>query len=183
LIQLTTAAILTGGVTSQAQYGPGNVCLFYISNYHVESSSYVFNARSSECTNLIVLGSFAIVLTVFMAIMYLYFTTNDKIRPGNLSLTVAILSSVFAVLCLIGAGTASAGIAQTCREFESLTGGDCAAVFSTGFLFDGDVSVTYYRNLATVVAAVNATWILFLSWVIFAGLEWYHWKKDNSKWW
>ena len=174
---------MLGGVVSNAQYGPSNVCLFYISNYHVESSSYVFSARSSECSNLIALASVALVFSVVMGGLFLYYGAKEIIRPAALTLTSAILSTLFTIVCLVGAATASAGLAQTCNQFENLTGGQCSSVFSTGFLYDGDVTVTYYRSLSVVFAAVNASWVLTIAWFLYAGLEWINWRTENSKWW
>ncbi len=155
----------------------------YISNYHIEASSYIFSARSSECANLIALGAFGIVFTLFMGGLFLYYSFKGLTRPPALTLVTAVLASIFTILCLVGAGTASAGLAQTCSQFEGLTGGNCASVFSTGFLFDGDASITYYKDLSVILAAVHATWILTVSWFMYAGLEWINWRLENSKWW
>jgi hypothetical protein len=174
---------LTGGVVNQAQYGPGNVCLFYINNYHVEESAYVFSARSSECQNLIALGSFGIVLSILVTSLFLFFTITEKQRPSAMILVLSILSTIYSVICLVGAGTATAGLNQTCNQFQGLTGGSCGSVFATGFMYDGDSSQVYSKNLDVVISAVNASWLMTIAWTAYSGLEWYNWKTENGKWW
>lgn len=132
---------------------------------------------------MIALGSFGLIMTLVLGAMFMLYSIKDQTRPGSLSLVTAVLATLFAIVALTGAATAAAGLAQTCREFEGLTGGDCKAVFDTGFLFDGDVSKTYYPDLGVLFSAVNAAWVMTIAWTAYAGLEWFNWHSENSKWW
>ena len=86
-------------------------------------------------------------------------------------------------MCLVAASTASVGIAQTCSQFESVSGESCASVFSTGFLYNGDPKKTYVMDLGVTLSAINSCWVLTIAYFVYSGLEWINYKNDSSKWW
>lgn len=100
-----------------------------------------------------------------------------------LTLVTAILSSIYTLLCLVGAITGSVGLSKTCSQFESVSGGSCGSVFSTGFLYNGDTRTTYVLSLGVTLAAINSCWILAVAFFVYSGLEWVNYKSESSKWW
>ncbi len=104
-------------------------------------------------------------------------------RPAPLKLVTAVLCSIYTIFCLVGAATASAGLAQTCKQFESVSGSSCGEIFSSGFLYNGDPSVEYLMDLGTTIAAINSCWILTVCYLLYSGLEWMNYRYDTAKWW
>jgi hypothetical protein len=129
------------------------------------------------------LGAFGIVFTLLLAFIFLGYTYRGVTRPNIITLVTAILSSVYTLISLVAAITASVGLGQTCSQFESVSGGSCSSVFSTGFLYNGDTTNTYVMDLGVTIAAINSCWILFVSFFVYSGLEWINYKSESSKWW
>jgi hypothetical protein len=135
------------------------------------------------CANLIALGAFGIVFTLVLGFIFLSYTYREVTRPNIVTLMTAILSSVYTFICVVAAITGSVGLAQTCSQFESVSGGSCASVFSTGFLYNGDTTTTYIMDLGVTIAAINACWVLTVAFFVYSGLEWINYKSESSKWW
>ncbi|KAL2915087.1 hypothetical protein HK105_205411 [Polyrhizophydium stewartii] len=208
LVQLIASAVLLGGIADQARYGPKDTCLLFISNYHQESTIYVFQARSSTCTNLIALGAGSLVLTIPVAIVSLFYASKAtpkmllpsgavsaaapaqlsawmlEGKPRAVAMCLAVLASISAFMCATGAIAGWVGLAQSCREFESVPGATCAETFEHGFFHDSDPSVTYVKNMHTVAAAVTAAWVMLGTWAVTVALEWRSWvASGKSQWW
>ncbi|KAJ3041177.1 hypothetical protein HK097_002372, partial [Rhizophlyctis rosea] len=134
-VQLAAALLFVVGLTSQGMYGPRNICLLYVRDYHTEPDSLVFSARSVACPNAIGIGTTGIVLSVTFLLLSLFsrhlIFPHPPTKPFLLTLT--IISLLFSIIALTMAAFATAGLKQTCREFESLNGVPCGEVFENGF--------------------------------------------------
>ncbi|KAJ3294641.1 hypothetical protein HK104_003383 [Borealophlyctis nickersoniae] len=183
IIQFVTACIVTFAIHEQAQYAPPKICILFITNYHLEDSQYIFEAKSGACGGIIGIGSLGMALAVILFGISMAYHTRQKLRAPRVILMLASIATMFAFVSLVGASLASAGLRQTCSQFESVSGYSCEDVFEAGFFYDGKVNHTFVQSLATIAAACGAAWVMFLSWVVYAGLEWYNHKHEAERWW
>lgn len=143
--------------------------------------------RRSDCVCDDALTKFSIgVISLFTGLALAALIAIHKWKRQVLSVTtklgVACVASFMSFLMLVIASVVSAGINQTCRQFTVATGSSCAAIFSDGF-FANDPNSRYVKNLSTVSAAAGAGWVAFLCWVVFAGFEWFSYRKEAQRWW
>ncbi|KAJ3048319.1 hypothetical protein HK097_010679, partial [Rhizophlyctis rosea] len=154
LYLLILASILTGGVADQARYGPSNVCLLYVKDYHVSSGdTFSFNATSPACSWVVGFGTITILLTLLLGLTSLFYLLTHQPRSRPVILAFASLATFTTFILFISAAVTSAGIKQTCSELEAPNHGlKCETLFANGFFVD-ETKKLYGKDLKTVGAA------------------------------
>ncbi|KAI9204391.1 uncharacterized protein BJ171DRAFT_581969 [Polychytrium aggregatum] len=177
-VQLICAAILTGGIAEQAQYGPSNTCLLFISNYQrVTNTHYLFTAISPSCSFVVAIGAIGIILSLVLGAGSLFFLFRNESRAGRVILVFFVISTIYSILLLVASSVASAGIRTTCGFLEQ-SGTSCDAIFAGGFFEDTDQ--TYIKNLTTVYAAIGAGWFGLIVWIAYTVIEFRNWKASRN---
>eukprot|EP00842_Homolaphlyctis_polyrhiza_P000957 jgi/Hompol1/1862/HPOL_003757-RA len=185
IINFISDAVFTGGISDQAQYGLGGICLLFLENYHYDDTlkANLFSAYSGVCSLSVSVGSFGFLALAIVALGRFYFIYKNELPAKRIIFVFAVISTVFAVIFFIMAAVVTAGINQTCSQFASVEKyRSCADVFSDGFFADNTANL-HSKNLNTVKAAVGAAWMTFLSWGALAGYEWFNYKNAAAKWW
>ncbi|KAI8907901.1 hypothetical protein EDD86DRAFT_247866 [Gorgonomyces haynaldii] len=174
LLQIVTAVMLMTCILLNAH-------LLFIRNYHFEPQGPVFNAGSSGCANMIALGAGGIVMGLLSIGQTVAF--HSKQRSDKTKLVSTILASMCTVISFVGAVCLSIGIHQTCSEFSKQQLFTCSESFSNGFFQGSDTSVLYKLSLDGIYTGVASAWALFLSWLIYTGMEFSSWRHHSDKWW
>ncbi|KAJ3044813.1 hypothetical protein HDV00_000690 [Rhizophlyctis rosea] len=195
LLQLAASILFVAGIVSQATYGTRNVCLLYVRNYHNGDDSLMFSARSVACPNAVGIGTAGIVLATTLLLLTLL-TAGNKTSTRlpdptykSYTLLLCITSTIFALIALTMAAFASAGLKQTCHEFEALHAVQCGDVFANGFFEEGTGGpgggerIVYSKSLAAVKAAIAGGWLMGLFWAIGAVWKGWEWKNGRVRWW
>ncbi|KAI9204390.1 uncharacterized protein BJ171DRAFT_581968 [Polychytrium aggregatum] len=178
LVQFLCAAIFLGGIADQAQFGPNNQCLLFISNFNrTINSHFTFSATSLSCSYIILVGSVGVVLSLIFGVGTLYFLSREASRAARVILAYAATSTIFSLLLLVAASLGSIGIRWTCGYLEQ-SGVQCASVFASGFTENNGSAIP--KNLGTINAAIGAGWFGLLVWVLFALLELRNWKNTRN---
>ncbi|TPX68736.1 hypothetical protein SpCBS45565_g02916 [Spizellomyces sp. 'palustris'] len=182
LVLLVVAAIFTGGISDQAQFGPSHVCLLFVGNYHEEGGVRLFDADSPACGVAVGVGILGILLSIILGGTLLYFLAKDQARAKRVILAFAVVATMYTLVALVASSLVTAGLKKSCEEFEKAQGdAGCGIVFSYGFFTPGVGQET--KNLGTVKAAASAGWILVLGWLGYAGAEWWNWRVASQRWW
>jgi membrane associated rhomboid family serine protease len=109
-ILILTSFVFVGGLADQLRFSPEHLCLLYVTDYHVEDSTWVFDAQSSACGWALTVGSFDIIFAVcLVAVHYMFWKKGDTI-PRQIVKLMAIAMAVWALISMITAATVSGGI-------------------------------------------------------------------------
>ncbi|KAJ3359635.1 hypothetical protein HDU91_004854 [Kappamyces sp. JEL0680] len=157
--------------------------LLYVENYHFDAGlkAWIFDSFSPSCGASVTAGSLGLILLIAAVAVKFYFLRKSEEPSRNVVLTMAIIATVWAFIAFIMACIFSAGLSQTCHQFEQ-SGKSCSAVFGQGF-FANDTKTIYSKNINTINAALGASWIVFLGWTGFAITEWINYRNSSLKWW
>ena len=138
--------------------------------------------------NPISIGTTGIVLSVTFLLLTLF--SRHRIFPHPPTkpflLTLTLISLIFATIAVTMAAFATAGLNQTCREFESLNGVPCGEIFENGFfeeVEEGGERIVYEKSLAWVKAAVAGGWIMGFAWLFGGVIKGWEWKNGKVRWW
>lgn len=178
---LVSLLVFVVGVQDQLQFGSSR-CLLFVNDYHpIPNGPYVFTATSGACGAAIAIGWIAWLFVVAATALLVYYDRRQQ-QPQKSLLRILLLSSaIMVVLMLIVSSIVSAGLAQTCHEFEhNVQNSTCGKIFSDGF-FQGE-SAGPPKNINTANAAQGAGWVaVLLLGVITAGI--YSLWKQTGQWW
>ncbi|KAH6561677.1 hypothetical protein BASA50_000308 [Batrachochytrium salamandrivorans] len=178
-------AVFTGGISDQAQYGLGGVCLLYVDNYRFDNTinANVFAAYSNACSIAISVGSFGFLALFLVAVARFWLIWKAEQPSRRVVFVFAMTASIFAFIYLITASVVSGGLSKTCSEFAKVESfRSCSNVFSDGFFAD-TVAKLYSKSLTTVSAAAGAGWATCICWAALAGYEWVNYRVSANKWW
>ncbi|KAJ3078008.1 hypothetical protein HK102_004802 [Quaeritorhiza haematococci] len=178
LVQFISCAIFAGGIWDQGTYGPSKVCLLHINDYGQLDNQYVFQAVSSSCAASLGIGLLGVILSLVFAGIALYLTAKDIQPTRKYTLIAFVVSAIMSLILFIGAIVATDGVAKTCSQINT-SGAACSFIFQQGF-FEKDNRTLYSKNLTTIIAAVGAGWVAFLSWIAFAFVEFRAWRRSTS---
>ncbi|EGF84095.1 expressed protein [Batrachochytrium dendrobatidis JAM81] len=184
-IAFISNSVFTGGISDQAQYGLGGVCLLFIDHYRYDDSikANVFSAYSNSCSIAISVGSFGFLALFLLAAAHFWFVWKKEQPSKRVVYLFAMSASVMAFIFFITAAVVSAGLSQTCSQFSKVEQfRTCANVFSDGFFAD-TVAKLYSKNLTTISAAAGAGWMMCISWTALAIYDWVNYRVSANKWW
>ncbi|KAI8905614.1 hypothetical protein EDD86DRAFT_211917 [Gorgonomyces haynaldii] len=171
LVIFITAVIQVAGIADQGQFGPSRRCLLYVTNYHKEGKTYLFDSTAHACSTVVSAGTIGIFLlagVIGTHLFYLY--KKEENPPPQVTKAFFIGACVWSFVSLVVAGMVSGGIAQMCSEFQkNEEHKSCGAVLGDGF-FEGDFSGKG-KNVNTIYAAASAGWVVMFGWIAIAFLE------------
>jgi hypothetical protein len=179
---LISASIYLGGVSDQLTFG-SRICLLFIENYHRDEGlgAFIFDAYSPSCGASISMGTIGLLLLFAVVGVRGYFMYKQEEPSRTVLMALAAVATLWSFVMIIMASVITAGVDKTCTEFRK-SGKSCGAVFGEGFFADRTTNV-YYKNINTVNAAVGASWVTFVFWVVYAAFEWYSYRHASLKWW
>ncbi|KAI8908421.1 hypothetical protein EDD86DRAFT_207621 [Gorgonomyces haynaldii] len=178
-----STCVMLGGVSSQLQFGGDNNCLLYVENYHKpdpNAGGYVFDAYSPSCLATLNIGGIGLSL-MFLAIGVRYYYYHKQVTMSQqLIQLLAICASVWTFISFVIAAVLSAGLNQTCHEFEK-SGYSCADVFRSGFSVNSKPGGP--KSLAGASSGVGAAWAISIFWGLYCAYEWYAFRTQSQQWW
>ena len=157
--------------------------LLYVENYHKDQTlnAWIFDSFSPSCGAELTAASFGLIFIFVFAGIRVYYVRKNEEPSRKVVLGLAIGSTIWAFIAFVMACVFTAGLNQTCKQFEQ-SGKSCGAVFGDGF-FANDVSQIYKKNINTINAALGASWFVFIGFSAYAGFEWYNYRFSSMKWW
>lgn len=125
-----------------------------------------------------------LILSIPIAFISLRYRLPGTPTPKRLILSLAMLSTSFALIALTMASFATAGLKYTCDGFEAVHGpGSCRETFEMGLVDGSEPGAVHERSLEDLDKVVAWGWVMGISWAGYAGCEWGSWKVESVRWW